>query len=54
MIGVGELLILVLSLIVPVLAVGVIIFFLFRLTQLASAILDALKRVEALLRQRGP
>lgn len=52
MLGGGEILILLFNLLVPALVIGLILFPLFRLMNLAQAILLTLQRIEALLRQR--
>lgn len=50
--GGGEIVIILFNLLIPALVVGLILFPLFRLMNLAQSILLTLQRIEALLRQR--
>jgi hypothetical protein len=52
MLGGGEILIILVNLLIPALIVGIILFPLFRLMNLAQKILLTLQRIEAMLRQR--
>lgn len=54
MLGGGEILIILIQLLIPVVVIDLILFALFRLVRPAGAMLFTLQRIEAVLRQREP